>query len=58
LKGDGKTVDLVICFQCFSVQVFVDGKRQEGFLTTGDPQEVFDSVLKAAGVKLPKQAKE
>jgi hypothetical protein len=57
LKGGGKTVDLVICFQCLSVQVFEDAKRKEGFLTTGEPQEVFDAVLKAAGVKLPKPAK-
>jgi hypothetical protein len=58
LKGGGKTVDLVICFQCFSVQVFVDGERKEGFLTTGEPQQAFDAMLKSAGVKLPKQAKE
>jgi hypothetical protein len=58
LKGGGKTVDLVICFQCFSVQVFVDGKKKEGFLTTGEPQEAFDAMLKSAGVKLPKPAKE
>jgi hypothetical protein len=35
LKGDGKTVDLVICFECLSVEVFVNGERKEGFLTTG-----------------------
>jgi len=58
LKGGGKTVDLVICFQCLSVQVFVDGERKEGFLTTGDPQEAFDAMLRSAGVKLPKPAKE
>jgi hypothetical protein len=58
LTGGGKTVDLVICFQCLSVQVFVNGERKDGFLTTGDPQKEFDAVLKAAGVKLPKQAKD
>jgi hypothetical protein len=58
LKGGGKMVDLVICCQCLSVQVFVDGERKEGFLTAGEPQQAFDAILKSAGVKLPKQAKE
>jgi hypothetical protein len=57
LKGGGKTVDLVICFECLQVSVFVDGERKQGFLTTGEPQKEFDSQLKAAGVKLPKPAK-
>jgi hypothetical protein len=57
LKGGGKTVDLVICFQCLSVEVFVDGEKQKGFLTTGEPQKEFDQALKAAGIKLAKPAK-
>jgi hypothetical protein len=56
LKDGARTVDLVICFQCLSAQVFVNGERKEGFLTTGEPQKAFDAVLKAAGVKLPKPA--
>jgi hypothetical protein len=39
------------------VQVFVDGERTRGFLTTGEPQREFDATLKAAGVKLPEPAK-
>jgi hypothetical protein len=58
LKGDGKTVDMVICFQCLSVKVFVNGEQKYNFLVTHDPQESFDTLLKDAGVKLPKQAKE
>lgn len=58
LTADKKTVDLVICFQCLSVQVYIDGKNADGFLVTDDPQAAFDAVLKAAGVKLPKPAKE
>jgi hypothetical protein len=57
LKGDDKTVDLVICFQCLQVEVYVDGKREKGFLTSGDPQPTFDAVLKAAGIQLAKPAK-
>jgi hypothetical protein len=58
LKGGGKMVDLVICFQCLQVQVFGDGEKQKGFLTTGEPQKEFDATLKVAGVKLPKPAKD
>jgi hypothetical protein len=57
LKGGGKTVDLVICFECLQVEVFVDGKREKGFLTSGEPQQAFDATLKTAGVPLPKRAK-
>jgi hypothetical protein len=58
LKAGDKTIDLVICFQCLSVQVFDGDEAVKGFLTTGEPQKEFDAVLKAAGVPLPKQAKE
>jgi hypothetical protein len=49
---NGTTVDLVICFQCLSLEVYVDGKRSS-VLTTGSPQPELDKVLKAAGVPLP-----
>jgi hypothetical protein len=58
LTGGGKTIDLVICFQCMSVQVFEDDKPVKGFLVTNSPQKELDAVLKAAGVKLPAPAKE
>ena len=58
LKSGDETIDLVICFQCLSVQVYVNDKSEKGFLTTGEPQPALDAVLKAAGVKLPKQAGE
>jgi hypothetical protein len=49
----GKTVDLVICFQCSQVRVYVNGSRGEGFLIANSPQPAFDQVLKDAGVPLP-----
>jgi hypothetical protein len=58
LKTGKDTIDLVICFQCMSVNVHINGKQEKGFLVTSDPQPAFDAVLKAAGVKLPKQAGE
>ena len=58
-QRDGKTVDLVICFECGWVYVFHGDKeeRQGVAVTTGKPQAVFDKVLKDADVPLPKPAK-
>ena len=52
---DGKTLDLVICFQCLQVKAYVGEKADRGFLTKGSPQPVFDKVLKDAGVPLAKK---
>jgi hypothetical protein len=51
---DGKTVDLVICFQCLQVMEYLDGKQGKGFLVSRSPQPVFNAVLEAAKVPLPK----
>jgi hypothetical protein len=53
LKKGAETIDLVICFQCSSVQVFKNDKKDQGFLISDGPQKTFNAVLKAAGVKLP-----
>lgn len=60
LKAGGKTVDLVLCFECLSVPVYLDGdeKPKEGFKTSPGPQPAFDAVLKTAKIALPKQAGE
>ena len=57
LIGGGETTDLVICFECLQVQVFVDGRRPGGFLTSASPQPAFDQVLLAAGIALPEAAR-
>jgi hypothetical protein len=51
---DGKTVDLVICFECLQIVAYVDDKYAGGPKVTGTPQPAFDKVLKAAKVLLPK----
>jgi hypothetical protein len=51
VQHGGKTIDLVICFECLSAAVYVDGERSDGFLTTSSPQATFDRVLKAAASK-------
>jgi hypothetical protein len=51
---DGKTVELVICFECFAILIYVDAKFERNPKVTGAPQAAFDKVLKAAKVPLPK----
>ncbi|MBY0232173.1 MAG: hypothetical protein K2W96_23085 [Gemmataceae bacterium] len=54
-KSGGKTVELVICYQCCSMTVHLDGKAS-GVLTTPSPSKLFNSILADAKVPLPKQA--
>ncbi len=54
---EGKTVDLVICFECYSLQIFA-GDARSSVLTTRSPQAAFDQVIKDAGVALPKKKAE
>jgi hypothetical protein len=55
-RGD-KTVDLVICFECYQVKVFAGEGERKDFLVTGSPQPTFDKVLTDAKVPLPKKRK-
>lgn len=52
---DGKTVDFVICFECFSVQAFMGDKSDKGFLITRSPEALFNKVLREAKVALPEK---
>jgi hypothetical protein len=54
----GKTAEFVICFECLSMMIYVDGKSTKGCLTTGSPQPTFDQVLRAAKVPLPARKEE
>jgi hypothetical protein len=51
VMADGKTVDVVICFECLQVQFHV-GDASKTETTTDTPQKVFDEVLRDAGVPL------
>ena len=53
----GKVTDVVICFECLHAKVITDGESSGGFLTTESPQEVFDNVLKEAGIPLAAKPK-
>jgi hypothetical protein len=52
---DGKTVELVICFECLSISGWNDGTPLK-VLTTGGPAKEFNRVLEAKKVTLPKAA--
>jgi hypothetical protein len=56
---NGTTVELVICFQCSNVHIYLDGKPTEGTGTVGEPQAAFDAILKKAKIPLadPKATK-
>lgn len=45
-----KRVDLVICFECYSFQAFVDGEHAANSLTTDVPQRTFDAALRTANL--------
>src|SRR4051794_13315589 len=53
---DGKTIDLVICFECYSASVYIDDERKDSFLLTNSAKDTFDKVLTDAKVKLPQSA--
>jgi hypothetical protein len=57
---DGKTVDLLICFECALVYVYLDGKNEETAVVTISryAQPIFDTVLRDAKIILAKKKKE
>lgn len=55
---DGKTIDLVICFHCGWVHVFVDGKKKDEIETDPIAQLALDEILRKAKVPLePKRVR-
>jgi hypothetical protein len=54
-SADGKSVDLVICFECLQIQAYQGEVRNGGALTTRSPQPLFDKTLRDAGAELAPQ---
>jgi hypothetical protein len=48
----GQTVGLVICFECYQVHGYVDGKQNADFLIGRSPQTTLDKILKKADIPL------
>jgi hypothetical protein len=55
VTADGKTIDLVICFECSWIYIYYGDKDGPHVTTSGGPQPAFDKVLKDNGVPLPKK---
>lgn len=55
---DKKTVDLVICFECYQIQVFIDDERPPTVLTARSPEPTLDQILKDAKVPLAPKGKD
>ncbi|HEX4608156.1 MAG TPA: hypothetical protein VH092_08115, partial [Urbifossiella sp.] len=57
IKSGEATVDLLICFECFQVQVFENDKAARGkLLVSRSPRGAFNKALTDAGVPLDKGA--
>jgi len=54
VKSGDKTIDLVICFECYSAAIYTGDEKTGSFLTTRSPQPELNKVLTAAKVPLPK----
>jgi hypothetical protein len=53
--NDGKPVDLLICFECGYIELYVDGKCVGGLTPIGANPSAFNEVLRKAGVPLAKE---
>lgn len=53
---DGKTADIVICFECLRME-FYAGDQSKMETTTRTPEKVLDEILTAAGVPLAPKKK-
>ncbi len=49
---DGKTIDILICFECAPVHIWINGKETIGTETSKSPQDTFDDVLRKAKVPM------
>ena len=51
VRGDS-TVDLVICFECLQIAVYVDDEHRKGVLTTQHGKNILTSLLTQRGIRV------
>ncbi len=56
VTANGRTYDLVICFECLQIYVYEGEILQTTFNVKAFPQPVFDQVLRDAGLPLAPKA--
>ena len=54
VKAGDKTIDLVICFECYQTAIYTGEEKTGGYKTARSPQPVLNKVLTDARVPLPK----
>jgi hypothetical protein len=52
---DGITADLLICFECFQIMVYVSGEKEQRVLVTDSPVPVFNQMLQESNVPLARE---
>ncbi len=52
---DGITADLLICFECFQIMVYVSGEKEQRVLVTDSPARVFNLMLQEADIPLARE---
>jgi hypothetical protein len=53
-KKDGRTYDVVICFECNSVKFYIDERYAGEFQPPSEAQPLLNEVLTSAGIPLAK----
>ncbi len=53
-KKGSDVVDLVICLECLQIQVYLNGTKVDGVLTTEDPGTILTSMLNKQGIEIHK----
>jgi hypothetical protein len=56
-SSEGKTIELVICFECGRIPCYYEGKQIKEVATMKAPEKLLDEVLKAAKVPLAPKPK-
>jgi hypothetical protein len=57
VKQGTQTIDLVICFMCAQVKVYINGQESETILISTSPRATFNEVLDHARVPLSDKAR-
>lgn len=52
VASSGKVTDFVICFECIQVKVYENERYTGTFLVADEPRQLFDDVLRQAGITL------
>ena len=52
-ESGNRSVDLVICFECSQLRLYVDGKEQIGHTLSAKPEQLFNSLLTSRSGKTP-----